>query len=469
LRYAAFPFGESNWNLATRAVGLPAPTPAGTRQQYKLRGLQSDQTYFFSIRAVDDEGNWSRPSSLINVTLPATEDHPVLWMGAMLPGDGTTSTGFIYRVRLRRNPGDPVPAELPVVVVSGAAHEMRAVPNEDLSNVHYELALQLSPGTYDYYFSFRDIAGRLNRLPNPGQWTGPRVSRSSRYVPDYVSVPPDSFWMGNPRPWPYSPQEERPSHRVGLTHSVLIDRHEVSNGELCEALNWASDRGLITVVDDTLAIAAEVPLLYMAPRSQDVPHGISYAAETGFTPLPQRDNWPATFVTWYGAAFYCNVRSMWDGLTPAYDLVTWTAGSITNPYGAEGWRLPTEAEWEFIAQYNDGRRYPSGNSTPRAGIDGNFSGVLGRPSDIGSYPAGANALGVRDLSGNVWEWCNDWKGFYSSNFQVNPAGPRGGTHRVARGGSWGSETAELLCYRRFSLRPGVGLDGLGFRCIRTTS
>lgn len=466
LRYATSPFDADSWSDATPATELPTPSPPGSLERYTLTGLESATTYYVAIRTDDDDGNWSEPSVVTNITVPATLDHPVLWVGDMLPGAGTTATGFIYRVRVRLHLGQ-ILEELPSVVIGGAAHTMRRVIyHDDLLSAHYEFSSQLAPGSYDYYFTFTDAEGNTSHLPSPGSWSGPTVESVDWYIPDFVAVDVDTFMMGNANP--FSPLEERPQHEVVLTNPFYLDRHECTNAQLCDALNWALGHGAIYVADDTLAVgvASGMPIVYTAPRRDAVPHGISYAQETGFTPYPGREDWPADFVTWYGAALYCNVRSWWDGLSAAYDLASWRIGQFGDPNPAEGWRLPTEAEWEFAAQHNDGRLYPFGNDSPRPGIDGNFGGILDHPSSVGCYPQGSNALGVHDLAGNVWEWCHDWYDFYTGDSQTNPWGPRSHINRILRGGSWGSPHDELVCVRRYSARPGTGLSGVGFRCAR---
>jgi len=465
LRYATTRFDEDTWALATSAKGLNRPSSAGSLERHRIAGLSPGLTYFFAIRSVDGNGNWSPMSGLINLSLPSTLDHPVLWTGDMIPGDGTISTAFVYRVRVLLRGEEPL--DPPAVVVGGVARPMRRLDIPDIGSAHYEFSSFLDAGSYDYYFSYTDPEGRSARLPNPGTWAGPVVGTVETFIPDFVAVSPDTFAMGSP--YPFSPLEERPRHTVILNRAFQVDRLEITNAQLCAALNWAHQRGMVDVLADTLVVTHDSGrrLLVTAPRRAVAPHGIRFAEETGFTPLPFRENWPATYVTWYGAVLYCNVRTLWEGGTPAYDLETWRYTNLRNdPYLTTGWRLPTEAEWEYVAQYNDARTYPFGNRMPEPGVDGNFAGAVGHCTTVGSYPGGANALGVRDLAGNVWEWCSDRYGPYPSSTVTNPLGPSGGDRRAARGGSWGSRTSELECYQRFSMRPDAGSDGLGFRCVR---
>ena len=186
--------------------------------------------------------------------------------------------------------------------------------------------------------------------------------------------------------------------------------------------------------------------------------------------MPFRENWPAAFVTWYGAAIYCNVRSTWDGYAFAFDPETWENPQIYyNPYNKEGWRLPSEAEWEYMASYDSNLLYPTGDVPPEPGVDGNFVSALNSPTDVGSFPEGATALGLLDLSGNVYEWCVDWMGLYSETAVTDPQGARSGESRIIRGGSWNSPPEELRCDYRFSTKPDRAYDGLGFRCVRSVN
>ena len=129
------------------------------------------------------------------------------------------------------------------------------------------------------------------------------------------------------------------------------------------------------------------------------------------------------------------------------------------------YRLPTEAEWEFACRAGTTTPFYFGAtiSTDQANYNGNFTYGTGKKgvfrektTPVGSFPA--NAWGLYDMSGNVYQWCQDWYGDYPTNGVVDPQGPENGEYRVLRGGSWGD--LPLNCRSAFRLR-----DGPGFRIV----
>ena len=172
-------------------------------------------------------------------------------------------------------------------------------------------------------------------------------------------------------------------------------------------------------------------------------------------------NYPVTNVSWFEAAKWCNARSEMDGLTPVYrvnnifyNLFYKTGDSApTVDATANGYRLPTEAQWEFAAR--------GGVSTQNYEYSGSndINAVAWYSSNSGSatHPVGtklANELGVSDMSGNVWEWCESWYPGYE------------GTYRVARGGSWNRDALYCRVAYRVNSDPSYSYDNIGFRVAR---
>jgi formylglycine-generating enzyme required for sulfatase activity len=174
------------------------------------------------------------------------------------------------------------------------------------------------------------------------------------------------------------------------------------------------------------------------------------------------DDYPMYYVNWYEAVEYCNARSRHEGLTPAYTVVS---GTVTLNRSANGYRLPTEAEWEYACRAGTTTPYSSGSSVNNAGWYNNSGSTAHL---VGTKQA--NPLGLYDMHGNVWEWCWDWFGPYSSGAQTDPMGVSSnvsaGAARVVRGGSWRDSGQILRSAFRGSYIPS-GRDGdVGFRLLR---
>jgi formylglycine-generating enzyme required for sulfatase activity len=175
------------------------------------------------------------------------------------------------------------------------------------------------------------------------------------------------------------------------------------------------------------------------------------------------DNYPMYYVNWLEAVEYCNKRSIKEGLTPAY---SGSGNNITCNWNANGYRLPTEAEWEYAAKGGNRDQtvyeYSGSNSADSVAW---YNGNSGRST----HPVGTkapNSLGLYDMSGNVWEWCWDRYGRYSSGAQVNPVGASSGSGRVGRGGGWDDSARGVRSANRSYSTPYDRGSYLGFRLAR---
>jgi formylglycine-generating enzyme required for sulfatase activity len=185
---------------------------------------------------------------------------------------------------------------------------------------------------------------------------------------------------------------------------------------------------------------------------------------------------PVERVTWFDAALYCNARSKRDKLDTVYRYTLlygipgdgcYLLDELFIDYARSGYRLPTEAEWEYACRAGE-------EKSQTVDIDGLNSSVwwagnAGNITHVGAlkFP---NAWGLYDMNGNVWEWCNDWYAkSYPSGFYTDPAGPSSGDSRVLRGGSWQSDATMRRWSYRFSNVPNderKNRSRYGFRCVK---
>jgi formylglycine-generating enzyme required for sulfatase activity len=244
--------------------------------------------------------------------------------------------------------------------------------------------------------------------------------------PNFVRVEGGSFQMGGTM---YD--DEKPIHTVTVK-SFSISKYQVTQKEWYELMGTT------------------------VRQQRDM-------ADKSWSIYGEGDNYPIYYVNWNEAVEYCNKRSLKEGLTPAY---RGSAGNISCDWNANGYRLPTEAEWEFAAKGGIKEymttEYAGSNS---AGAVAWYADNSGRST----HPVGTkapNSLGLYDMSGNVWEWCWDWYGGYTSGIQTDPRGAASGASRVMRGGSWSYSAGYVRSAYRSYVTPSFRNCYIGFRLVR---
>lgn len=277
---------------------------------------------------------------------------------------------------------------------------------------------------------------------------------------DFAQIPAGAFTMGDSFKEGWS--RELPQHSVTLTSFHMAK---------------------------TLTTWAE----WQAVRAWAVGHGYADLAGMG---AGKASDHPVHSVSWYEVVKWCNARSEMHGLRPCYytdnaRTIVYRTGTtdVTNAqvdWSANGYRLPTEAEWEYAARGGfSGRRFPWGDTITHTranyfsddgyaydvsvtrGFHPTYnSGASPLTSPVAAFPA--NGFGMHDMAGNLGQWCWDWYGSYTANAQTSPQGPATGTARLRRSGSWG----DPAYYSRTAIRgyypPNGRSTSYGFRCVRSS-
>jgi formylglycine-generating enzyme required for sulfatase activity len=258
-------------------------------------------------------------------------------------------------------------------------------------------------------------AGNYSAAPAPG-----RASAASLAV-----IPAGTFTMGSPVSENHRYRDEV-QHRVSVK-SFLLEAHEVTQK--------------------------------------------SYREIMGINPSSfQGDNLPVEQVSWFDAVNYCNKRSIAEGLDPVYVI---NGENVNWNRSANGYRLPTEAEWEYACRAGSSAPFSTGNNITTN--QANYNGTVGFPSygpqgsfrertvTVGSFLP--NSWGLYDMHGNVYEWCWDWLAAYPDTAS-DYAGPASGTEKVARGGSWYHNVPNMRAAYRDASAPASKQPYLGFRVAR---
>ncbi len=260
-------------------------------------------------------------------------------------------------------------------------------------------------------------------------WEEGRVAGEAREVASLAGmrmrwIPAGRFWMGAGADDSDIYEWEKPQHEVTLTRGFWMMETPVTQGQY-------------------LAVMGENP---------------SHFKKAGLEA-------PVEWVSWYDAAAFANKLSALEGAPESFvgsgEEMDGVGNQGSDYVGSKGWRLPTEAEWEYACR--------AGRTTPRYGklrkiawYEENSGRTTHR---VGQKQA--NAWGLYDMLGNVWEWCYDWYGDYSAQAAMDPTAAATGAGRVYRGGGWNYDASHVRAARRDYKMPTYRYNNFGFRVVRS--
>lgn len=253
----------------------------------------------------------------------------------------------------------------------------------------------------------------IKELIDPVDGNPRQVDLGNEATIKFAAVKAGEYWRGSKRRL----SGEKPLHKVVITHSFWISKFPITQWQYQQVMNSNPSHF----------------------------HGADL---------------PVEMVSWYEAKEFCRQ------LTSTEEK----AGRLPGNYV---YRLPTEGEWEYAARggaQGQNYKYAGGNHIDQVAW---YGGGMGGNSNFNTHPVGLkepNELGLYDMSGNVWEWCQDWQqSYYKTGRLINPAGPESGSHRTLRGGSWGYNRNCCLITRRDGLTSSHRYCDVGFRIVLAPS
>jgi len=278
---------------------------------------------------------------------------------------------------------------------------------------------------------------KIHRGGTVHEWPAASID-SITFVDDTLSVPglvpAGVFIMGSPTN-ELCRQSDETQHEVTLTRGFYVSATEVTQAQWLATMGW----------------------------------NVSYFSGS---------DRPVETITWFDAVSYCNQKSVAESFTPVYTITNPTydgvhiiSATVTWNQSADGYRLLTEAEWEYACRAASTTAFCNGGISqcycgyePYLCLVGWYCGSASQTHDVALLAP--NAWGLYDMHGNVWEWCWDWYGSYGGPV-IDPTGPGSGSRRVRRGGGWDDGAQVCRSAGRFHSTPNDRYNDIGLRLART--
>lgn len=343
----------------------------------------------------------------------------------------------LYRAVLCLDPADENAVHR-IDLMAKTLHEWgeHALGNEDYAKArdYYDRGSLLARRDSD---TARRISEGLEKLrPYGERWRNP-------FGTWFARIPAGSFLMGSPG---HGAGEKECQHPATITKEFYLSVYELTVGEFEAFVN-----------DTDFQTDAEKG-------------GGTYTEDWNLNPdvnwrnpgLDQGRNHPVACVSWYDAIRYCIWLSEREGLKPLYKII---GDDILWEEGGDGYRLPTETEWEYACRAGTTTRFYTGNTEDDLARAGWYEGN----SEKRTHPVGQrepNAWGLYDMHGNIFEFCWDWNGEYPTADVFDARGPEIGRSRVFRGGAWNIAAKECRCAFRYGLAPTRAHYYVGVRLVR---
>jgi formylglycine-generating enzyme required for sulfatase activity len=430
---------KSMWKVEFYIDGKNVSSDNSSPYEYIWNTLGLSGDYTIVAKGYDMANNIGA-SPTINIRINGTANHAPA--SSSNPWPVNSAIGISISPTLRWSCTDPDNDGLLYDIYLGINSNPSTMVVNGLSATIYSNNSLANNSTYYWKVVAKDSKGATSTSPVWSFTTSSNIKSQ-----DLVQVSGGTFQMGGPT----GVVSALPVHSVTVS-SFSMDKYEIMYDKWTEVRNWGLTNGY-----------------------SDLPVG-----QNGYTPIGASN--PVTMIYWPDAIKWCNARSEKDGLTPVFytdstQTTVLRGGSISPNFlsvkwNANGYRLPTEAEWEFAARggiNSQGYTYSGSNTSEDvAWFYSNTNYLTYSTRTVGTKSA--NELGIFDMSGNVMELCWDQFGDYSGTAQTNPRGATSGTSRVIRGGSFFDLERDWFVVNRMAIstdapNPNYELY-IGFRCVK---